>query len=184
MPPAMSIIDRLTPGPAITGVLVALGLGITGIAWHLTDTNEVAATHAYRAARDMRQTTLHQRQQWRALAAQVASYGQQPARSINTTVPLALGAFERAAVTCDAPLSSLTSTAQGAMYALNPGHVAQTVPWAPGTRTVTFVAQGQWHTLSGLRCLLRSLRHRPVALGALDVNATAYTMALEVFGDR
>lgn len=184
MPPAMSIIDRLTPGPMITGVLVALGLGITVIAWHITDANEVAATHAYQAARVLRQTTLRRQQKWRVLAAKIAHYGRQQASSINITVPLALGAFERAAVTCDAPLSSLTSTAQGAMYTLNPSHVAQTVPWAPGARTVTFVAQGQWHTLSGLLCLLRSLRHRPVAIGALDINATAYTVALEVFGGR
>lgn len=183
MPPAISIIDKVTPGPRLTAALLVLGLGVAGTAWHISDVAVQTAAHLRQETRFTRQATLTRRQRWRALAAQLTAYGRAPMQSINTTVPLTLGAFERAAVTCDTPLSSLTSTAQGALYAMNPGQVAQPVPWAPGVKTVTFVAQGQWHTLSGLNCLARSLRHRPVALAALDVNATAYTVVLEVLGE-
>ncbi len=183
MPPAISIIDKVTPGPRITAALVAIGLVVTGIAWHVSHVAAQAAAHLQQEARFTQHTTRQRHRQWRALAAQMSAYGRAPAQSINTTVPLALGALERSAVTCDTPLSSLTSTAQGALYAMNPGQVAQPVPWAPGVKTVTFIAQGQWHTLSGLSCLVRSLRRRPVALAALDVNATAYTAVLEVLGE-
>ncbi len=183
MKPAISIIDRLTPGPRITAALLVAGLALAGVAWHIGHANTSAAVHLRHEAQFTQRATHRRRAQWQTLAAQVAAYGRTPAQSIDTTVPLALGALEHAAVTCDTPLSSLTSTAQGALYAMNPSRVAQPVPWAPGVKTVTFVAQGQWHTLSGLRCLTRSLRHRPVALAALDINATAYTAVLEVLGE-
>lgn len=179
---AISII-KWTPGPPLTAALLVLGLGVAGTAWHISQVAVQTAAHLRQETRITRQTTVTRRQQWRTLAGQVTAYGRQPGQSINTTVPLALGALERAAVACDTPLSSLTSTAQGALYALNPGQVAQPVPWAPGVKTVTFIAQGQWHTLSGLSCLAQSLRHRPAALGALNVNATSYTVVLEVLGD-
>lgn len=187
MPPATSIIDRLTrlaPGPRVTAALTVIGLGIAVSAWHITRGNDYAVATLRHETVFARRTTSQRKNAWRRLAARVARYGHQPAQSIATTVPLALGAFERAAVTCDTPLSSMTSTVQGAMYAMNPRRVAQPVPWAPGVAAVTFVAQGQWHTLAGLQCLVRSLRHQPVALGAMDLNATAYTMVLEVLGDK
>ena len=187
MSPDTSIIDRLArlaPGPRATAVLTVLGLSIAVGAWHLSGGDNYAIATLRHETVFARRTTLQRRSAWRRLAARVAQYGHQPRQSIAITVPLALGAFERATVICDTPLSSMTSTVQGAMYAMNPRHVAQPIPWAPGVVAVTFVAEGQWHTLAGLQCLVHSLRHRPVALGAMDINATAYTVVLEVLGDK
>lgn len=187
MPPVISITDRLTrltPGPQVTVALTVIGLGIAVGAWHITRGNDHAVATLRHETVFARRITLQRKNAWHRLAARVARYGHQPTQSIATTVPLALGAFEHAAVICGAPLSSITSTAQGAMYAMNPRHVAQPIPWAPGVLAVTFVAQGQWSTLAGLQCLVRSLRHRPVAIGAMDINATAYTVVLEVLGDK
>lgn len=183
MPLDTSIINRLTPGSRVTGVLLIIGIITAGMAWHIRHVNASATAHLRQETVLARRTTLRRRLTWRALATQVRAYGPGPGQSINTTVPLALGAFERAAVTCDTPMSSLTSTAQGTVYAMNPGRVAQPIPWAPGVKTVVFVAEGQWHTLAGLDCLARSLRHQPVALAALDINATAYTAVLGVLGE-
>lgn len=183
MPFDISTINRAIPGPRITGALLVLGLTTAGMAWHIQRANLSAAAQLRHKAQVLRHTTLQRQQKWRALASEVAHYGSGPARSINTTAPLGLGHFERAAVTCDTPMSSLTSTAQGTLYAMNPGHAAMPVSWAPGVRAIIFVAQGQWHTLAGLDCLAHSLRHQPVALAALDVNATAYTAVLGVLGE-
>ncbi len=183
MPPVTSALERLIPGPRATAAIVVIGAIATGFAWHAADHDGTVARHLAVQTRTVVHETVRRRQRWRALARRVRRVPGGPAQPITQTVPRALAALERAAVVCGTPLSSLTTTAAGtALYALNPAHAAHTVAWAPGVQSLGFVAEGQWHTLSGLTCLVRSLRATPVALSAFRVNATTYILGLEVLG--